>query len=113
MMIGVVTGLASGMLGIGGGIVMTTLLSSWPNREMPQHEAVSTSLVAMVPTGLAATAMNAYQGNVQYKAGSVLALSSSIAMYSAAKYLAPYIEEQNMRNIFAAVLTLSALRMAL
>lgn len=99
------------LVGIGGGIVMTTCLSGWPGTSMTQHTAVATSLVAMVPIGLAATAMNAMQGTVQYRAALVLALTSSFAMYSTARYVAPQVDEQMMRYIFASVLAVSAIRM--
>jgi len=69
---------------------MTTLLSA--SGEMDQYEAVATSLVAMVPTGFMGTLVNAAQGNVQFKVGMLLSLSSSIAMYTTARYLTPQIE---------------------
>lgn len=78
---------------------------------MPQHTAVATSLVAMVPTGISATLVNAAKGSVQYKAGIALAASSSLAMYFTARHIAPRVEEQHMRYIFASVLGVSALRM--
>ena len=108
---GLITGLASGTLGIGGGVVMTTLLGNWPQREMRQHEAVATSLLAMVPTGLAATTTNLASGTVAVRAGVILAISASAGMFVTARYLAPHIDETKMRYVFAGVMGVSAIRM--
>ena len=51
--LGLFVGFSSSLLGVGGGIVMTTYMSV--ATDLSQHEAVATSLVAMVPTGLSAT----------------------------------------------------------
>ena len=45
--IGVIGGLSSGLLGIGGGLVIIPLLSAW--LDMPQHQAQATSLAVMLP----------------------------------------------------------------
>lgn len=99
------------LVGIGGGIVMTTCLGNFPGKEMPQHTAVATSLVAMVPTGITATVVNTLKGSVHFKAGIILATSSSVAMYYTARYIAPNVDERYMRYIFAIVLGASAVRM--
>ena len=90
---------------------MTTLLGNWPGKEMKQHEAVATSLLAMVPTGLAATATNLSSGTVAVRAGFILAASASVGMFATARYIAPHIDESKMRYIFAAVMGVSAVRM--
>ncbi|MBK8724891.1 MAG: sulfite exporter TauE/SafE family protein [Holophagaceae bacterium] len=45
--IGLVGGAASGLLGIGGGLVIIPLLTAWVR--MPQHQAQATSLAVMLP----------------------------------------------------------------
>lgn len=51
LVIGLTGGLASGLLGIGGGIIMIPLMTAWLG--LPQHEAQTTSLVFMLaPIGL-------------------------------------------------------------
>lgn len=59
---------------------------------MTQQAAVATSLVAMVPTGLGGTLINTAQGNVHFKLGAILAMTSSAAMYLTATYVAPEIQ---------------------
>ncbi len=45
--IGCIGGVSSGLLGIGGGVVIIPLLAAW--LRMPQHEAQATSLAVMLP----------------------------------------------------------------
>jgi uncharacterized protein len=59
--IGLAGGLASGLLGIGGAILMIPLMTSW--LELPQHEAQTTSLVFMLaPIGLPGVWVYAHSG---------------------------------------------------
>ena len=86
-------------------------MGNWPGKEMRQHEAVATSLLAMVPTGLAATATNLASGTVAVRAGVILATTAGAAMFVTARYVAPHIDEAKMRYVFAAVMAVSAVRM--
>jgi uncharacterized membrane protein YfcA len=52
--IGVIGGLAGGLLGVGGGFVMVPLQVIWARRS--QHRATGTSLAAILPIGLVAAA---------------------------------------------------------
>jgi uncharacterized membrane protein YfcA len=53
--IGVIGGLAGGLLGVGGGFVMVPLQVIWAKRT--QHQATGTSLAAILPIGVAAAAV--------------------------------------------------------
>jgi uncharacterized membrane protein YfcA len=53
--IGVIGGLAGGLLGVGGGFVMVPLQVIWAKRT--QHRATGTSLAAILPIGVAAAAV--------------------------------------------------------
>lgn len=70
--------------------------------ELSQYEAVATSLVAMVPTGLMGTLVNAAKGTVHYRIGMVLSLSSSVAIYTTARYIAPQIEVCQINMLYRA-----------
>ena len=59
---GAVVGYLSALLGLGGGIIMTTTFSL--TGAMTQHEAVATSLLAMVPVGFSATYWHMLAGHV-------------------------------------------------
>jgi hypothetical protein len=77
---GVLTGFASGAFGIGGGIVMTAALGTAVG--MSQHEAVATSLCAIVPTGLAGSVFNYRKGAIDLRAAAVIGGCSMAAMVS-------------------------------
>ena len=47
LLIGVAGGVSSGLLGIGGGLIIIPLLGAW--LRMPQHQAQATSLAVMLP----------------------------------------------------------------
>ena len=50
LLLGIFGGTASGLLGIGGGLVMTSYMAAFT--DIPQLTAVATSLAAIVPTGV-------------------------------------------------------------
>jgi uncharacterized membrane protein YfcA len=109
--LGLFVGFSSSLLGIGGGIVMTTYMSV--ATDLTQHEAVATSLVAMVPTGLSATFWHMRAGNVHTKAALTIGGACAVSMYGAATFIAPHCSEPTMRTIFAVVLSLASLKMLL
>ena len=107
--LGLFVGFSSSLLGIGGGIIMTTYMSV--ASDLTQHEAVATSLVAMVPTGLSATFWHMRAGNVQTRAALMIGGSCAAAMYGAATHIAPHVSEPAMRKIFAVVLGMASIKM--
>ena len=107
--LGLFVGFSSSLLGVGGGIVMTTYMSVMT--DLTQHEAVATSLVAMVPTGMSATFWHMRAGNVHTKAALMIGGACAVSMYGAATYIAPHVSEATMRKIFAGVLSVASLRM--
>ena len=109
LLTGLVSGFLSGLFGIGGGLVMTSMLST----TMPQHEAVATAICAVVPTGLVTTAANAVAGNVSFTAGGAAGIGGAVAMALTAKYVAPNVEEEYMRYAFCALLAVSLVKMVL
>lgn len=73
---GGVAGLASGLLGIGGGTIVTPLLALC----LPYSQAtvLGTSLLSMVPPSAAALAQHARMGNVDWRMAAGLALGTGI-----------------------------------
>lgn len=69
---GVAAGLLAGLFGVGGGIVMVPLLVAFLG--MTQKNASSTSLLAIVPIAGAAAWGYAVNGNIDYRAGTLLLL---------------------------------------
>ena len=70
--IGILGGIASGLFGVGGGIVIVPALIYWAG--FTQHKATGTSLAVLLPPiGLAATLEYYRHGNVDVPAAMILA----------------------------------------
>jgi F0F1-type ATP synthase membrane subunit c/vacuolar-type H+-ATPase subunit K len=67
---GLASGFVSGLLGVGGGVLMSSFLSA--TTDIPQATVVATSLLSVVPIGLAGTYHNYRYGNVQFKAAGLI-----------------------------------------
>ena len=77
--IGACAGFASGLLGIGGGTIVTPLLAL--TTPLTQAAVLGTSLLAMLPPSAAALAQHARMGNVDGKIGAALALGCAVGGY--------------------------------
>ena len=74
--IGACAGFASGLLGIGGGTIVTPLLAL--TTPLTQATVLGTSLLAMLPPSAAALVSHARMGNVDGKIGAALALGCAL-----------------------------------
>jgi hypothetical protein len=72
--IGAVAGLASGLLGIGGGLVMVPLLAGWLG--MPLKRALGTSLLAIVALVVPGTVVHALLGHLDLGIGLALVVGA-------------------------------------
>jgi uncharacterized protein len=72
--VGLIAGLASGLLGIGGGIVIVPMLAGWLG--MPLKRALGTSLAAIVAIVVPGAAVHAALGHIDWMIALVLALGS-------------------------------------
>jgi hypothetical protein len=107
--VGLISGFTAGLLGVGGGIISTTYMSSFT--EMSQIDAVATSLLALVPTGLYTSFWQLRAGNVNLRAAGVMTVFCAGGMIVATRYLAPKMDDSAMRKVFAGFLFVSGLRM--
>ena len=96
--IGVVTGMASGLLGIGGGVVMVPALVL--GLGLSQQLAQGTSLAAIVPTGLSGASTHARLGQVDVIAARRLAVPGAVAAVAGA-VLANHLPQTPLRVLFA------------
>lgn len=71
---GLVAGLTSGLLGVGGGIVMVPMLTM--GLAFTQHRAHATSLAAIIPIAAVGAAIYAINGEVDYQIAAFLAIGS-------------------------------------
>ena len=74
IIIGLVSGLFGGLVGLGGGVIMIPLMVAFFNFD--QHQAHGTSLMALVFTGLSGAVTYYLQGSVDIVAAAVLAASA-------------------------------------
>ncbi len=96
---GILSGITSGLFGVGGGIIMVPALVYWAG--FSQHRAVGTSLaVILLPIGLAATVEYYRQGNVDVRAAVILAITMVISSWVGA-FFAGKISGPHLRLMFA------------
>ncbi len=111
LLIGVITGVLAGMLGIGGAIVMIPALVLLMG--FSQHSAQGTSLAVMLPPIGILAAYNYYKaGHVNLKFALILAAAFIIGSYFGSK-LALNIPQNLLKKIFGILLLLVAFRMLL
>ena len=111
--IGLVSGLASGLFGVGGGIVMVPamiLLLSPPIRDIKQ--AVGTSLVVIIPTALMGSFKHFQQGNVEWRTALALAPLAVAGSYLGA-WLTTQISADNLKRAFGGFLVLVGAKLLL
>jgi uncharacterized membrane protein YfcA len=95
-------GVASGMFGIGGGVLLVPLLGLL--FAFSQHRAQGTSLVALIPpTGILAMLAYARQGYVSWRVG-LLLIPGVFLGGIAGGILAKKLQPRRMRQVFAAIL---------
>ena len=101
---GVAGGIASGLFGIGGGVIMVPILGLMLG--FSQHRAQGTSLVALIPpTGLLAVLAYSKAGYVSWQTG-LLLIPGVFLGGIAGGNLAKRIPAASMRRVFAALMFL-------
>eukprot|EP00802_Teleaulax_amphioxeia_P007345 Tamp_07351.p1 GENE.Tamp_07351~~Tamp_07351.p1 ORF type:complete len:414 (+),score=52.93 Tamp_07351:56-1243(+) len=90
-------GFLSGLLGIGGGIIVTPLLSLFSG--MPQHHVVGTSMVAMIAPSAVSLYTHHTLGNVHWPVGRMLFLGSA-AGAALGVSIAQGVDDGSMKRIF-------------
>jgi uncharacterized membrane protein YfcA len=97
-----VCGVASGMFGVGGGVLLVPLLALL--FAFSQHRAQGTSLVALIfPTGVLALMAYSKEGFVLWKTGLLLIPGVFLGGVAGGK-VAKWIKPRRMRQIFAGIL---------
>jgi uncharacterized protein len=106
--IGLGGGLLSGLLGVGGGIVMVPLLVLWA--AYSQREAHAISLGAIIPISIAGIATYGAAGEVRYGTALALAAGSIVGARIGAGWLAR-IDERLLKIVFGTFLVAVAVLM--
>ncbi|HXZ28342.1 MAG TPA: sulfite exporter TauE/SafE family protein [Terriglobales bacterium] len=111
LLVGVLIGVFSGLVGVGGGIILVPILIY--AFHMDQHQAQGTSLAMLLPpTGLLAF-LNYYKaGHADVKLGLLIAAGVFVGGYFGGEW-AQHTPQEVMRKVFAVVLAGVAVKMFL
>jgi hypothetical protein len=109
IVLGLVAGAAAATLGIGGGVIMVPALVVVFGFE--QHVAQGTSLAVIFPTAVVATIGHARHGRVVWRTAAPLAIAGVIGALIGAR-IALSLDADLLRRLFAVLLTVLAIRMA-
>jgi uncharacterized membrane protein YfcA len=105
--IGLSGGLFSGLLGVGGGVVMVPLLVLWAG--YGQREAHAASLGAIIPISAAGVLTFGAAGELQVKEAAALAVGAIVGAQAGARVLARARERTLKLGFGALLLVVSAL----
>ncbi len=108
-LIGIVGGILSGLLGVGGGVVMVPLLVVWAGYR--QREAHALSLGAIIPISLAGIVAYGAAGKVRIVDAVALAAGAVVGARLGAGLLAR-IEERPLKGLFGVFLVAVSVVMA-
>lgn len=105
-LIGILAGLLSGLVGVGGGIVMVPLMIYLLG--FSQHQAQGTSLTVLVVPVTALAVYNYYkEGYINWKFAAIIALFFVIGSFFGSK-LAINLDQKMLKKIFAFILLFAA-----
>lgn len=109
MLIGLFAGFASGMIGIGGGVVIVPALIYFLH--LSQHEAQGVSIgMLLMPVGFLAAYNYHKSGNFHFNYSLVIGLTFVAGAFLGSK-LSLNIDQAIMRKIFGVIMLLLALKM--
>jgi uncharacterized protein len=108
IVLGLAAGFLAGMFGVGGGIVFVPALVALG---LDHHDAIGTSLLAIVPTVLVGTWSQSRYGNVRWRPALVLGLAAALTAQGGAA-LAESLSDATLRRLFAGLLIVVALQVA-
>lgn len=111
VLIGLLAGILSGLVGVGGGIIMVPMLVLLLG--FSQHQAQGTSLTVLVVPVTALAVFNYYkEGYINWKYAAIIAVFFVVGSYFGSK-LAVGIDQKMLKKIFGVVLIIIAGKMLL
>ena len=109
LVIGAVAGITSGLLGVGGGVLMVPGLVLALGTT--QHQAHATSLAAIVPIAAVGCAVFAWHGEINYAMALLFAAGTIVGAPYGVKVMA-HLPERPLSLVFAAVMIVAGIRLA-
>ena len=106
--IGLAAGVAGGLFGVGGGIVIVPALVLWFG--LDQHRAHATSVAAIVAISIAAVIPFAVEGKVDWPAAAALFAGAGVGAYYGARFMGR-LSPVWLARAFVLVLVVAAVRM--
>ena len=110
LLVGLAAGILSGMVGVGGGIIIVPALVYFVG--LSQHAAQGTSLALMLPPIGILAAMNYYKaGMLNIKYALIIAIAFVIGGYLGSKISITYISEAMMKKVFGIIMLVAAIKL--
>lgn len=107
-LIGTAGGLASGLLGVGGGLIFVPLLILMT--KMDAHLAIGTSLAAIIPTAIAGMMRHSFAAHVDWKTALIIAVFAVVGAWTGAE-LSLRLNAILLRRLFSVLLFLMAVKL--
>ena len=109
--IGLVAGVLSGLLGVGGGVIMVPAMVAL--LAFTQQQAQGTSLAAIVPAALAGAVVYHFRGgHVQWPVAVAMGLAAMVGSWLLGAPLATKLDADLLKRLFGVLLIVVGLRMA-
>jgi len=110
LLVGLAAGILSGLVGVGGGIIIVPALVYFVG--LNQHTAQGTSLALMLPPIGILAAMNYYKaGMLNVKYALIIAIAFVIGGYIGSKVSITYISEALMKKVFGIIMLVAAIKL--
>jgi len=108
IIMGLIAGILSSLLGIGGGILLVPGLIFLLNFEI--HKAIGTSLAVILPTALIGVYRHNVYGNINWKTGLLIAIGSVIGAYLGA-WLSKILPAEILKKTFVIFILVIAFKL--
>jgi hypothetical protein len=109
-LIGVVSGVVSGLFGVGGGVVMVPAMMYFLG--LPVKTAIGTSLMVIIPVAVSGSYKHFVQGNLDWRTAVSIAPMAIVGGYTGA-WLTSVLADATLKRLFGAVLVVVGLRLLL
>lgn len=110
VIIGILAGILSGFMGVGGGVVMIPLMIVLLGYDQHQAQGLSLAVLAVPVTFIAAYTYHTSGHEIDWKFALVIAVSFVIGGYIGSKF-AVRVDQTLLKKIFAGILVIAALKL--